>query len=58
MPVTIVQKHLAFTRADEVVLLVRNVDAVAVDAMESILVGKAVEPEDTGIIYRFDGAGV
>src|SRR6185503_6719113 len=54
MPITIVQEHVAFTRAHEVVLLVRHVHAVSVHAMQSILIGKTIQPKDTPRANRFN----
>ena len=50
------QQHLAFACADEVVLLVRNVDAVTVYAMKAVLIGKTVETKNITMVNRLDRA--
>ena len=58
MPVTRMQKHFTFARAHEVVLLIWNIDAVAVDPLQAILICKRVQPENIRRLDRLDGAGM
>ena len=56
MPVAIVQQHLAFTRAHEVVLLIRDVDGVTVHFVQTVLIRKIVKPENIAVINWLDRA--
>ena len=46
MPVTVVQQHLSLARAHEVVLLIRNVHAVTVLPVQTVLAGKVAKTKD------------
>jgi hypothetical protein len=56
MPVPVVQKRLALAGPHEVVLLIGNVHAVAVYFVQTVLIGKTIQPENIRRIYRFDSA--
>ena len=58
MAITSMQQHLAFARAHEVVLLIRNVHTVAVNFVQAILIRKTVESKNIVRIDGFDGAGM
>lgn len=58
MPVTCVQKHVALPRAHEVVLLVRDVDGVAVHFVQPVLIRKIAKPENIARIYGLDRTGM
>ena len=58
MPVACVQEHVALARAHEVVLLVRNVDGVAVHFVQPVLIRKIAKPENIAGVYRLDRSGM
>src|SRR5215204_1436498 len=58
MTVATMQKHFTFPGPDEVVLLIRYVDAVAVDSMQAILVRKTIQPKNATRVDRLDSSRV
>src|SRR6185503_12004683 len=58
MTITGMQKHLTLTGAHEVVLLIRDVHAVAVHFVQAVLIRKTIESENIARIDRFHRSGM
>src|ERR1044071_7808147 len=52
MTITIVQERLSFTGSHEVVLHIRDIDAVRARAVQPVLIGKTIERENVAPVHR------